>query len=172
MMSIFDDRCRNRRLIRQLQHDRGRIPPAPPCRRGALISVAENIFFFVRLLYDEVTFKISSASGGTMRRRIVQMAWGLFALSLVAGWHTRHAAGNRRPLTRRICKQQDQRSRVSALMGNSTLLWDLRRSWGFSSWADPTAAFQAVAPSGLQRMASRSWLWHTSRPSEHRNTWT
>ena len=22
-----------------------------------------------------------------MRRRIVQMAWGLFALSLIAGWH-------------------------------------------------------------------------------------
>jgi dienelactone hydrolase len=31
--------------------------------------------------------KIIPASGGTMKRRIVQMAWGLFALSLIAGWN-------------------------------------------------------------------------------------
>jgi hypothetical protein len=69
MMSIFDDRCRNIRLIRRILYEWGRVPQAPPSGREASISAAENIIFFSeRLLYDAVTLKISPASGGTMRR--------------------------------------------------------------------------------------------------------
>jgi len=82
-----------------------------------------------------------------MRRRIVQMAWGLFALSLVAGWHDTARGEDPALVNEKKMQATGSWSWESALTGNSTLLWDLRRSWESSSWADPTAAFQADAAS-------------------------